>query len=83
MCPLMFLPAGRRHQPAMRYTLGDMQRDREMEFGTLQSIVGKLVDVRFLVPGGKFNMLFFLQSVQEEREQAPKEGPQPKEKTEE
>jgi len=35
-----------------------------MEFGALQSITGKLIDVKFLVPGGRFNILFFLQATQ-------------------
>ena len=29
----------------------------------LESITGKLVDVRFLVPGGKYNLLYFLRAV--------------------
>ena len=46
-------------------TLDEIQRRESVEFGTLQSITGKLIDVRFLVRGGKFNILFFLQAVQQ------------------
>ena len=47
-------------------TLSEMQKGEEVEFSTLQSITGKLIDVKFLVPGGKFNILFFLQAVQQD-----------------
>ena len=46
------------------YTLEEIQREDSVDFGTIQSITGKLIDVRFLVSGGKYNMLFFLQAVQ-------------------
>ena len=35
-----------------------------VEFRALQSLTGKLMDVKFLVPGGRFNLLFFLQGIQ-------------------
>ena len=47
-------------------TLSDLQKEDEVEFGTLQSITGKLIDVKFLVRGGKFNILFFLQATKQD-----------------
>ena len=47
-------------------TLSEVMEKKEVEFGTLQSITGKLIDVKFLVRGGKFNVLFFLQATQQD-----------------
>ena len=46
-------------------TLSEIQKGERVEFGTLQSITGKIIDVKFLVRGGRFNILFFLQAVQQ------------------
>ena len=48
------------------HTLATIRGEEEVEFGTIQSITGKLVDIRLLVPGGKFNLLFFLKAAQSE-----------------
>ena len=47
-------------------TLSEIQNKEAVEFGTLQSITGKIMDVKFLVQGGKYNILFFLQSIQQD-----------------
>ena len=47
-------------------TLNGMVEGEEMEFASLQSIVGKLIDVRFLVRGGKFHLLFFLRAANQD-----------------
>ena len=34
----------------------------------IESVTGKLVDIRLLVPGGKFNLHYFLLAIGESRE---------------
>ena len=48
------------------HTLDDIRQGKEMEFRQIQSIVGKLIDVRFLVKGGRYNMLLFLIAANQE-----------------
>ena len=45
-------------------SLGEITSSDSVEFRALQSLTGKLMDVKFLVPGGRFNLLFFLQGIQ-------------------
>ena len=48
------------------HTLAGMARGEELQYSELQSIVGKLIDVLFLVRGGRYNMLYFLLAVNKE-----------------
>ena len=45
-------------------SLGEITSSDSVVFRALQSLTGKLMDVKFLVPGGRFNLLFFLQGIQ-------------------
>ena len=49
--------------PRILHTLNKVKESEVMDRKELESITGKLGDVKFLVPGGKFNMLYFLQAV--------------------
>ena len=48
------------------HTLHAIVSEEEMEYEMLQSIAGKLIDVRFLVRGGRYNLLFFLQAANQD-----------------
>ena len=48
--------------------LAALKDNDEIGFDTIQSITGKLVDVRLLVPGGKFNLHYFLSATASEKE---------------
>ena len=44
------------------HQLYDIEQGKEQEFAQIQSVAGKLIDVRFLVRGARYNVLFFLQA---------------------
>ena len=48
------------------HTLAGLARGEALQYSELQSIAGKLIDVRFLVRGGRYNMVYFLMSVNQE-----------------
>ena len=48
------------------HILGRVERGEDLEFQEFQSITGKLIDVRCLVKGGRYNLLHFLKVVNQE-----------------
>ena len=48
------------------HSLDSIVKGDETEYKGLQSIAGKLIDVRFLVRGGRYNLLFFLQAANQD-----------------
>ena len=45
----------------MNQSLVKIMQGEEMEYQEMQSIIGKLIDIKSLVQGGKFNLQYFLQ----------------------
>jgi hypothetical protein len=50
--------------------LDRIRRSEEMSVSEIQSITGKLVDVRDLIPGGRYNLLYFLLEAHKEQKGA-------------
>ena len=48
------------------HALDKLVKGELVMYGEMQTIVGKMIDIRFLVRGGKYNMLFFLQAINQD-----------------
>ena len=48
------------------HVLQRLERGKDLEFGELESIVGRLIDVRCLVRGGRYNLVHFLKVVNQD-----------------
>ena len=49
------------------HALDEVVKSSSLPLKSLESVLGKLVDVRFLVPGGRYNLLFFLRAVHKDK----------------